>query len=270
MGLQQLQLQVLGNMARGPYGEPAVETIGEIDDISDFKNISPRVLVENLNKIINCLQSDEKELVTVDEHIDALTEKADTGYYEVRDCIDSQSVESLPESPPIPQVISVEIHKLLDTEENEIRSNKSTNKDGKKIDKDEELLDVNKYSTVEATTKDILSILKVNSNDQSEADSKTKSPERRVNFKSQAMVKSFREQSTDSYEIVEPLDFENIKDVEDNVLKSKVCPYDDSKNPFLVDVDPSILLIDAETQTDFKDVEDFFQKVQKRCFEIIY
>ena len=172
-------------MARGPYGEPSVETIGEIDDISDFKNISPRVLVENLNKIINCLQSDEKELVNVDAHIDALTKKADTGYYEVRDCIDSQSVDSLPESPPIPQVISVEIHKLLDTEENEIKRNKSTNKGDKIIVKDEELLHVNKYSKVEATTKEILSILKVNSNEQSEAESKTKSPERRVNFKSQ-------------------------------------------------------------------------------------
>eukprot|EP00092_Neocalanus_flemingeri_P019787 GFUD01021431.1.p1 GENE.GFUD01021431.1~~GFUD01021431.1.p1 ORF type:complete len:354 (+),score=110.08 GFUD01021431.1:102-1163(+) len=336
---------------KGYSREPAVETIGEIEDIKDKDEKDATQLADSLNTVINLNiipnvswkthkvpeKQDQKRKETI------ISQNHNTNRNKISE--DQVSVDSLPEPPPAPRIVTVDVHH--DPGQSNLSNNQTVEKEKTisidhleyeevaairfspeqakviKIVKlsDDDLnmdkvrdLEVNCYekccaSLVEEEELDILleklenlfiysenddksskkekninievskevqspneaekhptSILKClsnnnNSNDNENPQSPKIPAKRSVNFTSQAMVKTFREQSSGSYEAVEPIDFKPLKGYEDKAIKHD-APYDDSKNPFLttdmskddqhVPGDDNLvgLLASVETQTD--------------------
>lgn len=242
--------------------EPAVDTIGEIEDTNDEKDVDLRQLAKSLNKVINVLaiQTDRINF----QHSETNQEKSkNISEQKQQPSDDLSSGDSIScDSIQPPQAVTVDVHHTDIGQKRRLKDHIDVEYEGVVVSRfNLTKANVTKINTLLSTyslkkeeennneepgTKPTSIIKNIHLNNQNDMidkapDKTVKKHKRNVNFTSQAMVKTFQEQGTDFYEAVEPIDFKPLKGSSDLVPHQLA----EAKNPFLTQDKQ-----DVETQTD--------------------
>lgn len=209
--------------------EPDVDTIGEIEDTNDEKDVDARQLAESLNKVINVLavQTDRINFQHSETKEEESKSNSEPKQPPSDDLISVDSISSDSIEPP--QTVAVDVHHADIGHNRQLKDHIDVKYEGVVVSRfnltQANVMKINQllstYSSEENNNEEpgtkTTSIMKnIPTNNQTDmiyksADKTVKKHKRNVNFTSQAMVKTFQEQGSDFYEAVEPIDFKPLK-----------------------------------------------------------